>query len=232
MKTDKLSACLYITLALDATDSDVQEAHDAIDSFFATDLRPASSGIQMSPQEVAADIAAAPTSYTNVTSGDAGLVTVSGFDASGLPWDGRIHSDPPSKTSKNIWRARRGLDAATKTKVEAELSATVSATGPAANATPPDSPAPPAPPVAAAAPAGLPPLPGPAAIAPNPYGELVKLIASNTNSDSNPTGKLTDDWVKSVLVYFGVADGDLQNLAHNTALAEQVSAYITTALQG
>jgi hypothetical protein len=44
-------------------------------------------------------------------------------DKNGLPWDARIHSDPPKLTKKNEWRARRGVDNATVATVEAELRA-------------------------------------------------------------------------------------------------------------
>ncbi len=45
-------------------------------------------------------------------------------DAAGWPWDARIHSEPPSKTEKGIWRASRKAGAsALRPQVEAELRA-------------------------------------------------------------------------------------------------------------
>ena len=44
-------------------------------------------------------------------------------DGTGMPWDERIHSNPPSLTKKNVWRRRKGVDDATIAAVEAELRA-------------------------------------------------------------------------------------------------------------
>lgn len=45
-------------------------------------------------------------------------------DSAGWPWDPRIHSEPPTKTDKGIWRAsRKAGAAASKPQVEAELRA-------------------------------------------------------------------------------------------------------------
>jgi len=44
-----------------------------------------------------------------------------GLDASGLPWDGRIHAAAKSLNKDGTWRARRGVDEATVTTVTAEL---------------------------------------------------------------------------------------------------------------
>lgn len=58
-------------------------------------------------------------------------VTVSGvidpvtieLDASGLPWDERIHASTKTKKADGTWTARRGVDKATSQAVEAELRA-------------------------------------------------------------------------------------------------------------
>lgn len=42
-------------------------------------------------------------------------------DASGLPWDSRIHSSNKGKTAKGVWNRRRGVDDATVQTVENEL---------------------------------------------------------------------------------------------------------------
>jgi len=44
-------------------------------------------------------------------------------DGSGLPWDDRIHSTPAKLTTKNAWRAKRGVTSAEVAAVEAELRA-------------------------------------------------------------------------------------------------------------
>lgn len=84
------------------------------------------------------------------------------FDASGLPWDGRIHSESRALVSDGTWRKRRGVDAEVVKQVEAELrGATVAeepqeAPAPTLPPPPPPAPAevvaPPAPPAPPAAP--------------------------------------------------------------------------------
>ena len=148
-----------------------------------------------------------------------GSVTETRLDVNGFPWDERIHSSNHRKDSKGGWWAKRNVDPALKARVEAELRSTVGAApvttapviAPAAVIAPPALPG-----------AGLPPMPG--AALPDPaYAALVALIAQNTNSVANPAGRLTDDWVKQVLTHFGVAEGNLQNLAHAPQLVPQIS---------
>lgn len=107
-------------------------------------------------------------------------------DASGLPWDGRIHSGPSDKRPQNAdktWRKKRGVTDEEVAAVEAELRAALGA--PAAAPAPivpvapvaevPAAPVPP-PPVAAApvpaspppAPVATAPIPAPAAPPPTP----------------------------------------------------------------
>lgn len=43
------------------------------------------------------------------------------LDKEGLPWDKRIHSNPATIKADGCWRSKRGLDAATKEAVTAEL---------------------------------------------------------------------------------------------------------------
>lgn len=52
-------------------------------------------------------------------------------DASGMPWDSRIHAATKAKTADGNWRARRNLDATLKSAVEAELRATMALPVPA-----------------------------------------------------------------------------------------------------
>lgn len=65
-------------------------------------------------------------------------------DKSGIPWDERIHSRNKSKNNDGTWRDRRGVDAAVKTAVLAEIAGTVSPVEPPA----PIVPTPPPPPAA------------------------------------------------------------------------------------
>ena len=70
-------------------------------------------------------------------------------DASGMPWDSRIHAATKAKTADGNWRARRNLDAALKVSVEAEIRATMALPVPAPSAPVAAAPvAPPAPPPA------------------------------------------------------------------------------------
>jgi hypothetical protein len=48
---------------------------------------------------------------------------VTTLDRNGLPWDERIHASSRAKTADGSWRAKRNVDPALVTKVEAELKA-------------------------------------------------------------------------------------------------------------
>ena len=95
-------------------------------------------------------------------------------DASGLPWDARIHSESKATAADGTWRKRRGVDPELVKQVEAELRgespaavATPVATEPSAAAvsastpTVADIPAPPAPAVVPPPPAAVPQAPAP-----------------------------------------------------------------------
>lgn len=92
-----------------------------------------------------------------------------GVDAEGLPWDARIHSSNQKRTAKDVWVAKRNLDAATNAQVRSELFAALGAPPaiPVGQAPPPPAAvaqAAPPPPVVAAAPVPAPtPAPAPAA---------------------------------------------------------------------
>lgn len=148
------------------------------------------------------------------------------FDKDGLPWDGRIHSDPPTMTKKNVWRAKRGLDDAVFAAVAAELRArfpgaqhqpAAVAPAPAAAQQLPVNVAAPGVnpgtlPTSAAALASLPGLPGltpPPAPVNTAYQEFTLLISSNMA----PNGKLTEDYVKAGLANYGVPGGDIKQMA-------------------
>lgn len=148
-------------------------------------------------------------------------------DVNGLPWDARIHSSSKNKNGDGSWRNRKGVDKATLAKVEAELKATVAAPATIA-ATATNLPPPPV----AAVPA-IPALPIAAvAAAPNPvYTNFVAFLAQHTKSEQNPTGRITPEWVQTVLRdSFGIPNGDLQNLAHKPEAIPAIEAAIKNAL--
>ncbi len=49
--------------------------------------------------------------------------TAPSVDASGMPWDERIHSKAKTLTAENMWRKRKGVSADIITQIEAELRA-------------------------------------------------------------------------------------------------------------
>lgn len=124
-------------------------------------------------------------------------------DATGLPWDERIHSAGKTLNADGTWRLRRNVDDAVRQAVEAELRGTlepepepepepVAAVAPP----PPPPPAPPAAPVADEKPA-------PAASQPEmTFAELVKLVADGVNS-----GKWAQSAVLKTVAEVGTANG-------------------------
>jgi hypothetical protein len=76
---------------------------------------------------------------------DAGPVNAAApaTDASGLPWDERIHAKTKATTEAGMWRKRRGVDEATVSAVEAQLRATLAPPIPAPVAQPVAMPIPP-----------------------------------------------------------------------------------------
>lgn len=61
-------------------------------------------------------VPAVPVAYTATTQ-----TAPPAADSTGLPYDSRIHSDPPTLTDKGVWRKRRGVTKEQVTTVEAEL---------------------------------------------------------------------------------------------------------------
>lgn len=43
------------------------------------------------------------------------------YDATGLPWDERIHASSKAKTAKGIWKSRKNVDKTLKAQIENEL---------------------------------------------------------------------------------------------------------------
>jgi hypothetical protein len=74
------------------------------------------------PQPVAVPSPVPPVAADDDEAGDTAAAPGQ-TDGDGLPWDDRIHSNPPKLTGKGIWRKRRGVDDATVAAVEAELRA-------------------------------------------------------------------------------------------------------------
>lgn len=225
----QLRNCILIALAFDASQQEIEHAHNIIDRVYG----PNGNAGGVDPKYLVG-VEVKATDDTGKTA--SGLQTTEAsssnvqLDKDGLPWDERIHSSSKAMTEKGVWRVKRGLDDKLKTKVEAELRATLGATPTAATAEATVAA------IAEAATPSLPPMPGapalpsPAALPDPAYTALVQLIAQNTNSAQNPQGRITDDWVKQVLTHYGVAEGSLQNLAHNPALIPQISDYIKQAL--
>lgn len=86
------------------------------------------------------------------------------LDATGLPWDGRIHASTKTKTAAGNWKKAKGVDKATIPVIEAELRAAgATSTVPAHEFQPPAAPAPPAPaaPITLAASTPITPVPMP-----------------------------------------------------------------------
>lgn len=158
------------------------------------------------------------------------------LDKNGLPWDERIHSSGANrKNADGSWRSKRGVSDALKVKIEAELRATLAA-GPTPTTTSAAGPVLPQTPAATTTPVlptlntpALPAVPG--ANAPSAeYTDFVTFIATHTVSETNPTGRLTADWVTQTLTAYGVADGSMQNLAHRPDLIPTIKAGIAKAL--
>lgn len=107
---------ISITLSADASPTVIERAHATIDAFFGritntqlADLAPA---------------AAADHATATIEQHDAAAPAPSGpveLDADGLPWDERIHASTKTKTQKNQWTKRKGVDDATIARVLAEL---------------------------------------------------------------------------------------------------------------
>ena len=234
----QLRNCILIALAFDASPDEIENAHNMIDRFYSGGA--AAGGVE--PKYlVGAEVPATSDGVTahgqKITVGNDGVPNPDAsveLDKNGLPWDERIHSGSRKKNADGSWSKRKNVDDATRSKVEAELRATMAGGTPAAAepTPPPVAPAAPVAPPAAptlAPPGNLPPIPG--AAQPDPaYSSFVQFIAQNTHSDTNPAGRLTDEWVKTVLAHYGVAEGSLQNLAHNPALIPQIESYIRSQL--
>lgn len=230
MNINALRTGLLILVPFDATPAELDTAHDMID-------RIAAGGTALDPQYLVN--ASVPATHEGHTATGAN-VTVPEVDSEGVPWDERIHSGAKSRTAKGAWTRRRNVDDITFAKISAELKASVAGNAaPATNLPPPPGATQQAAPTNLPPPPGANPLPLPGANLPPPpgaavvdpaYAALVKLIADNTQSATNPAGRLTDAWVTQVLAAYSVPEGNLQNLAHMPAQVPVIHQYIAQAL--
>jgi len=198
-----MSKLILFSLAINATPADVNEVIDTIRRTFNVEAEGT-----VAP---AAALAAQNTNVVNLTPAATGEL-----DSKGMAWDMRIHSSSKGKNADGSWRGKKGLDEATRNAVLAEIAATKSS-APAAQLQLPTLPA---------TPAALPQLPA----IDTPYTKFVQFVAANTKSAENPTGRLTDEWVKSALLGYGIAEGSLPNLAHRAELIEPIHNAFKTAL--
>lgn len=215
-------------ISLDASREEVEVLKCAIDEAFddrdAKEVKPE----KIKPTAPATQPAPAPQEAPAAAPDNGGgLAPDNTRDGAGVPWDSRIHSDPPKLNKDGTWRGRRGVDAGLAARVTSELLATANATG--VPAAPVVAPAPvaaptPAPPAPAAPTPPAPPMFDPA------YTAFVQYIASITISPDNPAGRVDSDWVKGVLTNYGVAGGEMQNLLHRLDLIPQIEAAIKGAL--
>lgn len=213
---------LSITLALDAPKEDAVRAINAIQAFFDDGISPkdaATVNAHIQTETAAAFATAAAVSTGPIASPAVNAQNVA-VDKTGIAWDERIHSSSKAFNADGSWRARKGIDAATKARIDGEIRAAMSGATAAAPA---------------AAPVSLPPPPvqttlAPLAAAPvenAAFTDFIQFIAANTA----PAGRIPDaNWVKQSLTALGVPNGDLQNLAHNPELLASCRAAIEKAL--
>lgn len=216
----QLRNCVLIALAMDATPQEVEHAHDIIDRIYGA----AGDAGGVNPQYlVTGSVPATDANGVTAHGQQTNNASATEVDKTGLPWDERIHSSSKDNrmNADGTWRSKRGVDPKYKAKIESELRATLGATAPAPTPTATSTPqaTPPLPG------GNLPPMPGAAVVDPA-YAALVQFIATNTQSQANPAGRLTDEYVKQVLTHYGIADGSLQNLAHRPDLVPTVSDWL------
>lgn len=158
------------------------------------------------------------------------------LDKSGLPWDARIHSSPPSTIKDGTWRRKRGLDEATEQAVIAELRQVMGAPAPAAAQVVPPPPLAQVEPVAAApaTPTPAPPAPpttpavvatepgAPAAIPASDFASLMRRITGAQTS-----GLLTVEQTKEIAESLGITG--VRDLIHRPDLIPSFDALLPVA---
>jgi hypothetical protein len=160
------------------------------------------------------------------------------LDKHGLPWDARIHAGTKRKNADGFWTAKRGIDQALVTTVEAELRQVMAAGTPVAPLAPVASiPAPPAATVTIPTPGvassvavvPAPPAPlvaptAPAPEAPSADGRTLFVGLIGRASAAMNAGKLTQEEVTQICSKFGIPA--LPLLANRLDLVAQVASEI------
>lgn len=140
------------------------------------------------------------------------------LDASGIPWDGRIHASSKAKNADGTWRLKRGVDKTQVDSVTAELKRVMAAPGPQLV---------PAPPVTAA-PAATTAPPPPSAADPDLRAQYVQLIGRAAAAQG--AGKITVAQVNSCLAAVGVES--MQGLSNRLDLVTAAASLIDGIIAG
>ena len=238
----RLAASISFILALNATPEEVADTISAIERQFgftnAGTVSP--SDLQHNPADLpsAGFTVNAAASDATLDARAAAAVTevippaAAGTDSSGIKW--MSASIPAARRStKTAPGAPSAMSiGAFAKKVEASLRAAAGATTPGPPVTTPAAPvtvvAPPAPPAAPAPPAL--PVPG-ANVVNSAYADFVKFVAEHSYSPQNPTGRLTEEYVASIIAYYtDNAITTMQDLAHRADLIPAVHSGLKQAL--
>lgn len=159
-----------VQLPMDADNEQVQQAINRIRRAFGLDDT-------SSVPEPAAEVTQPQAEVTPQQIADAEV------DADGLPWDARIHAGTKTKTQKNLWTQKKGVDDAVRDAVVAELRQLYPAAAPAVTV-----------PTAAAPAVTVPTAPAitvPTVAPATPYAQLTDWLARNTGEGK----QLTAEWV-------------------------------------
>lgn len=160
-----------VQLPMDADNEQVQQAINRIRRAFGLDDT-------SSVPEPAAEVVQQPTAEVTPQQ-----IADAEVDADGLPWDARIHAGTKTKTQKNLWTQKKGVDDAVRDAVVAELRQLYPAAAPAATV-----------PTAAAPAVTVPTAPAitvPTVAPATPYAQLTDWLARNTGEGK----QLTAEWV-------------------------------------
>jgi hypothetical protein len=156
----------------------------------------ANEGIVVGRHEPTAEIGRGARAEIRLTTDDRTL------DASGLPWDERLHSRTRSMTTDGLWRRQRGLSPAKANKLEAEIRSSITDAQKLAHEESKTRSVPP---------------PPPPPVTDDSYVTLVKKITAAVETE-----KLSYERVKDILMQFGVSDlAALKNVAHLIPVIEQ-----------
>ena len=154
------------------------------------------------------------------TSGEAMNTNAPAFDASGCPWDERIHSGAKSLKGDGTWTRRKNTPPTVVSTVEAELKAQGKWQGgtvqPTSTTPPTGLPIP--------TPLAKPGLPVPQTL--NNYQKLCQYLAANTGANGKPG--CDDAWVATCFAALGVAN--LASLATNEVKSAEVLAAFQEAI--